>query len=74
MEAGQALCLIEEELDRAQEKFPAPFASWHEGCAIIEEEFLEFRTEVFWGKSADDRQTECVQLAAMALRFLVELC
>ncbi len=37
------------ELWGALTKFPN-FRSTHEGLAIIEEEFLELREEIFWGK------------------------
>ncbi len=80
-----ALTLVVEEAQRAQQKFP-PFASKHEGLAIIEEEFLELREEVFWGERRFPRsdldydvkhraamKEEAVQLAAMALRFLVDV-
>lgn len=70
------------ELDRARAKFPK-FNSAHEGLAVIEEEFLELRQEVFWGptKGTDDpsmrsalMRAEAVQLAAMALRFIEDVC
>ena len=47
------------------------FRSRHEGVAIIEEEFLEFREAAFWPhklKSGDDdAYTEAKQLAALSL-------
>ena len=49
-----------------------PFASAHEGIAVIEEEFLELREEVFHG-TADGQFKEAVQLGAMALRFLIDI-
>ena len=58
------------ELDRATEKF-GPFASPHEGIAIIEEEFLELRDAVFHGTPGEAR-SEAVQVAAMAIRFLID--
>lgn len=68
------------ELRRATNKFGA-FASPHEGIAIIEEEFLELREAVFWKKTPNETQDErharvrgeAVQLAAMAIRFLVDV-
>ncbi len=65
-----AMNAVLDELKRATAKF-GPFKSAHEGIAIIEEEFLELRREVFWG-SQGKAHKEAVQLAAMALRFLVD--
>lgn len=75
------------ELALAQAAFP-PMRSKHEGLAIVEEEFLELRREVFWGgrpwwdprgwfrRSTRDARcrTEATHLAAMALRFLIDCC
>jgi hypothetical protein len=58
------------ELDRATEKFP-PMRSAHEALAIIEEEFLELREAIFWGSPANAVE-EATQLAAMAIRFLID--
>ena len=67
---------VADELESATEKF-GPFASAHEGLAVIEEEFLEFRSAVFWGVDQKGRPSdpynEAVQLAAMALRFMVDV-
>lgn len=53
------------------------FASRHEGIAIIEEEFLEFRDAAMWPhklKEGDDSAyTEAKQLAAMAIRYMVDV-
>ena len=49
------------------------FASPHEGIAVIREEYLELEHEVFHGGEAE-AATEAVQLAAMAIRFLVDSC
>ncbi len=61
------------ELQRATDKF-GPMASGHEAVAVIEEEFMEFRSAVFWGVDQkgrpSDPRTEAIQLAAMALRYL----
>lgn len=64
-----ALGLIGEELDEATKKF-GPFASPHEGIAIILEEFIELMLAVFWGKG--DPMREATQVGAMAARFLVD--
>lgn len=61
---------------RASEKF-GPFASPHEGASIIREEYEELWEEI--KKKPTDRslvqmREECIQVGAMALRFLVDLC
>jgi len=69
-----AVSEIIDEYVSATAKF-GKFASPHEGLAIIEEEFLEFREAVFWGhkEHTGDARTEVIQLAAMALRFLMDV-
>lgn len=76
---SDALFRTDDELEVAQELERAttehgPMASGHEAVAVIEEEFLEFRSAVFWGVDQrgrpSDPRTEAVQLAAMALRYL----
>jgi hypothetical protein len=64
-----------EELDRAREKFP-PFASAHEGFAILKEEVDELWDEVK-GNALGRRQRmreEAIQVAAMAIRFIEDVC
>jgi hypothetical protein len=61
-----------DELDRAVEKF-GPFASAHEGYAVILEELDELWYEVKHGTPARQR-AEAIQVAAMSLRFLADLC
>ncbi len=75
METQLVLRQVKEESETAWYTFPA-FHSYHEGLAIIEEEFLELRAEVF--KQHDARDTarmrqEAIQLAAMAVRFVRDL-
>jgi hypothetical protein len=62
---------VRRELARAMAKFGS-FASAHEGYAVLLEEVREFEREVFWGTPARQRE-EAIQVAAMALRFLVDL-
>ena len=67
---------ILKEYMRASEKFP-PFHSAHEGYAVILEELNELWGEI--QKKPSERslrllREECVQVGAMALRFLVDLC
>jgi len=67
---------IAEEVHRAEAKF-LPFHSAHEGYAVILEELDELWDEV--KKKPRDREplqmeTEAVQVAAMAVRFLLNVC
>lgn len=59
------------ELQKATEKF-GPFASAHEGYAVLLEEVDELWHEVKHG-SLDRQREEAVQVAAMALRFLIDV-
>jgi len=61
------------ELRRATAKF-GPFVSGHEGIAILREEYLELEREVFWGKDSSKVRAEAIQVAAMAIRFIVDIC
>ena len=53
------------------------FKSRHDAIGIIEEEFLELRAAAFWPHKLkpedDDAYTEAKQLAAMALRYMVDI-
>lgn len=60
-----------DELRRAQSDFPA-FNSAHEGYAIIEEEVDELWDAVKRNEP-ENAHGEAVQVAAMALRFLLDL-
>ena len=77
-EAEQTVVILDEivtEYDRAKRRF-SPFVNVHEGIAVIEEEFLELRNEVFWGKKGQptrQMRKEAVQLGAMALRFVIDI-
>ncbi len=76
MEKGQAITATIVELDRASVKYPA-FNSHHEGYAVILEELEELKLEIFKRIEARDTdllQRETIQVAAMALRFLIDLC
>ena len=64
------------ELENAQTKFP-PFNSAHEGYAILLEQVDELweAVRLQYGASRDDAiRHEAVQVAAMALRFLIDVC
>ncbi len=68
--AASALEQVFEELVRASKKF-GPFKSPLEGQAIIAEEFDEF-TQAVRHEGLTRAREEAVQLAAMAVRFLVD--
>ncbi len=65
------------ELAAAYKAFPRPHASAHESFAVLLEETDELRAEVWKKQSHRDPiqlRKEAVQVAAMALRFLVDIC
>ena len=64
---------IAAEHDRATAKFPT-FNGAHEGYAVLLEEVDELWQEVKHGKNPDDLEAEAVQVGAMALRFLLDVC
>lgn len=63
------------ELYMAIGNFPS-FRSAHEGVAIIDEEMIEFRDAAYWphNEETGDEEVEATQLAAMAVRYLVDVC
>lgn len=65
---------VDEELSNAISRFPA-FNSPHEGKAVIEEELDELweHVKANTGRSKEARQ-EALQVAAMALRYVLDLC
>ena len=68
---NNALTLVVDELNRAMRDFP-PMRSPHEGWAIIREEVDEMWDEVKANNKLEARE-ECKQVAAMALRYLLEV-
>ena len=66
----------EKEVTRAM-SLHSPFNSAHEGYAVILEELDELKEEVWKKRSERDRgamREEAIQIAAMAIRFAVEIC
>ena len=73
---GPIAAEIEQELGRAQMKF-APLHSGHEAQSVIAEEFHELSLAIWFGVDqhgqAADPRTEAIQLAAMAIRFILDV-
>jgi hypothetical protein len=65
------LQIVADEYISATGAFPK-FRSQKEGVAIVEEEFEEFKKAAFWGDE-DDVEEEVKQLAAMAVRFMMDV-
>jgi len=66
---------IAQELEFATNKFP-PLNSTHEGYAVICEELDELWDLIKMSKlsrSNADMESECIQIAAMAIRFMDDL-
>ena len=72
MSPHQALAKIQIEYERAAARY-GPFNSGHEGYAVIREELDELWEEVKTKDGLGRACEEAVQVAAMALRFLVDL-
>ena len=61
------------ELEMATEKFGS-FNSTHEGYAVILEELDELWIAIKGNMAEPALREEAIQVAAMALRFLVDIC
>ncbi len=70
-----ALDEVKAELQAAYENFP-DFRSAHEGVALVDEEMCEFKEAAYWPHKHDHNaeETEARQLAAMAVRYMVDVC
>ena len=76
MEKHIAILEVKEEFDKASGIY-APFNSAHEGFAILKEEVDELWDEVKKNskiRTTEKLREEATQVAAMALRFLVDIC
>ena len=70
MKSDQIIKLVLTELYRAT-KLYGPFPSKMHGLAVIQEEVDELWDAV---RRKEGAQGECVQVAAMAVRFLMDCC
>ena len=73
---GLALADTTEELLSAIQKHPS-MRSAHEGYGILKEEFRELEDEVFkrqGGRDIEAMRAEAIQVAAMAIRFVADIC
>ena len=71
-----ALVDVTKELERATD-LHGPMASPHEGYAVLLEEVDELKTHVFMkqkNRELAEMRKEAIQVAAMALRFVVDVC
>jgi hypothetical protein len=74
MSHGAILAQVSRELTSATAKFGA-FASAHEGYAVLLEEVDELWAEVRSREASVERmREEAIQVAAMAIRFIVDIC
>ena len=65
------------EVRRARQLYPLGFNTAHEGFAVLLEEVDELKAHVWMQQSKRDyasMRKEAVQVAAMALAFIVEAC
>ncbi len=66
---------VETELSRAIAKHPKPMACIHDGWVVIREEVDALRNEIGMPKPDKEKlRHEATQVAAMAIRFLVDVC
>lgn len=67
---------VQAELIYAQQHF-GPMNSAHEGFAVLLEEVDELKAHVWTqqkNRSLEKMQTEAIQVAAMAVRFAIDVC
>lgn len=70
-----AVTQVVRELDRARQVHPEAFHSTHEGYAVLLEELDELWEEIRRKQPVPARvREEAVQVAAMALKFLIDCC
>lgn len=67
-----AIGIVREEYERAVKMNPRSFSSAHEGWAVLREEVDELWDKVKRNAIKEDLFWEAKQVAAMALRFMVD--
>lgn len=67
-----AIDLIRNELEEATSTWGC-MASYHEGYAVIKEELDELWEEIKGKQKKENLEKEAIQIAAMAIRFLLDL-
>jgi hypothetical protein len=73
VDSEMMLDIVKQELDKARTLFD-DMTTYHEGIAVIREEYLELERIVFSKTQArEDMRKEAIQLAAMCIRFLEDL-
>jgi len=76
MEINEIIQAVIKELEGALDN-NNPFNSFHEGYAVIKEEFEELWDEIKLNnkvRDVDKIKLEAIQLSAMSIRFLLDLC
>jgi len=76
VKAAKAMDMILKEYSEASNQYGA-FSSAHEGYAVLQEEVEELWDEVKKKPSARSKEamlSEAGQVAAMAMRFMVDIC
>jgi hypothetical protein len=76
MQAFDAVNAVMHESNRARDLYPA-FNSAHEGYAVLLEEVDELWVEIKKNPKKRDpvaMREEAIQVAAMALRFVIDIC
>ncbi len=72
---GRIIFAVKEELERALKKHPVGFHTPHEGYAVLQEEVDELWDLVKADQGAgENARQEAIQVAAMALRYLLDIC
>lgn len=75
MNIDQALIAVGNEVLRAKEKHKGDFHNFHEAYGVLKEEVDEFWDEVKAQKHDKEAiKKELIQIAAMAIRGITELC